>query len=73
MEILTFIPATILPMFILWLTWKGIRKIWRVVFAALLIALASGCTSMSNQFDRSPCACNLEDLNTGSYEGTRNA
>lgn len=73
MEFLALIPATILPFFILWLTWKVVRKVWRVLAAALIIALASGCTHMSNQFDKSPCACNFEDLNTGSFEGIRNA
>lgn len=73
MEFLAFIPATILPFFILWLTWKVVRKVWRVLVAALFISLASGCTSMSNQFDKSPCACNFEDLNIGTYGVSKNA
>lgn len=31
MEFLALIPATILPFFILWLTWKVVRKVWRVL------------------------------------------
>jgi hypothetical protein len=37
------------------------------VFQKFLMALTTGCASTSSKFDKSPCACEFKELNTGSH------
>lgn len=62
MRVLDFL----LSLFMLWLVLKMIRKGWRVFVALFLASLISGCASSSNGFDKSPCACDFEILETSS-------
>lgn len=69
MSILGVLTAFILP----WLLFKLLRKTWRLLALLFLAALASGCAGVSNNFDRSPCACDFELLNTANQTGQGNA
>lgn len=68
------IAAFLLPLFILiWpLLWL-VRKLWRPFVLLFFAALISGCASSSNKFDKSPCACDFELLDTASHTGHGNA
>lgn len=69
MKILAFLPAILL-------TWPMIllaRKGWRLFMMLVLAALLWGCASTSNKFDKSPCACEFNRLNTGKLGGTTHA
>lgn len=53
----------------LWLMKKGGR-----FFAVLVLgAVLAGCASTSNKFDKSPCACDFKQLNTGNYGSNADA
>ncbi|SAL75425.1 hypothetical protein AWB67_04758 [Caballeronia terrestris] len=68
MKILAFLPLLLsLPMVAL------ARKGWRLFAVLVLAALITGCTSASNKFDKSPCACEFELLNTGTDGGKDDA
>lgn len=69
MSILGILLAFILP----WLLFKLLRKIWRLLALLFLAALASGCTGVPHKFDRSPCACDFELLDTANQAGQGNA
>jgi hypothetical protein len=68
MKILAFLPLLLsLPMVVL------ARKGWRLFLVLVLAALITGCASNSNKFDKSPCACEFELLNTGTDGGKDDA
>lgn len=68
------IAAFLLPLFILiWPLWWLARKLWRAFALLFLAALISGCASTSNKFDKSPCACDFELLDTANQAGQGNA
>lgn len=68
MKILAFLPLLLfLPMVAL------ARKGWRLFLVLVLAALITGCASNSNKFDKSPCACEFERLNTGTDGGKDDA
>ncbi|SEB26329.1 hypothetical protein [Variovorax sp. YR216] len=56
-----------------WLTLWLLRKGWRLLLLAFVVSAASGCTSLSNKFDKSPCACDFRPLNTIALESTDHA
>lgn len=37
------------------------------LYFLVVLLLIGGCTSMSDNIDKSPCACNYEYVNQGSY------
>lgn len=41
-----------------------LRKVWRMLLALFIVGWISGCSSVSNHFDKSPCACDFKPLNT---------
>jgi hypothetical protein len=53
----------------LWLMKKG----GRLLTVLFLGAILGGCVSMSNGFDKSPCACDFKPLNTSNYGGMADA
>jgi hypothetical protein len=55
--------------FIPWMVLKGLV----VLLPLLLLGFLSGCTSTSNHFDKSPCACEFRPLNTIDLGGNRRA
>ncbi|SAK79343.1 hypothetical protein AWB79_05022 [Caballeronia hypogeia] len=61
-----FLPAILT----FWPLLKVLQKGWRLFVVLLFVALATGCTSTSNKFDKSPCACAFQNLNT-SYFGSK--
>jgi len=68
------IAAFLLPLFILiWPLWRLVRKLWRPFVLLFFAALISGCAGTSNKFDKSPCACEFELLDTASHGGKSNA
>ncbi|AKK24698.1 hypothetical protein [Pandoraea oxalativorans] len=69
MKFFAFLPAIVLtwPMILL------VRKSWRLFMMLVLAALLSGCASTPNKFDKSPCGCEFNRLNTGSFGGTTHA
>ncbi|RWA36999.1 hypothetical protein [Xylella fastidiosa] len=71
MKIFALLPAIIL----FWPSLKLLKKGWRLFAVLFFAALITGCatTSRSNKFDKSPCACDFEQLNTGNYENEINA
>ncbi|AET95623.1 hypothetical protein BG60_18450 [Caballeronia zhejiangensis] len=69
MKMLAFLPVFIL----LCPTMKVAKKGWRLVAVLFVISLMSGCANSSNKFDKSPCACNFQPINTGSYGSKTNA
>jgi len=69
MKVFALLPA--LPM--LWLMAKLARKGWRLFVALCFAALISGCAGTSNQFDKSPCACDFMPPNMGNFRGEANA
>lgn len=67
-------PFVLLPtLLVCWLFFAVVRKEWRLTTVLCFVALLSGCGSTSNRFDKSPCACDFQPLNTGNYKGTVNA
>lgn len=69
MEIAAFLPSFIL----IWPLLKLVRKLWRPFAPLLFAALINGCAGTSNKFDKSPCACSYELLDTTSRRGQGNA
>lgn len=66
--------AALLPLFLLiWPLLKLARKVWRLFALLFLAALITGCAGSSNKFDRSPCACDFQLLDTSSPAGQGNA
>ncbi|CCF70653.1 hypothetical protein CAI18_12385 [Xanthomonas citri pv. punicae] len=58
----------LLPGLILfWPLLKVVQKGWRLFAMLFLAALITGCASTSNKFDKSPCACDFKNINTGNY------
>ncbi|PNR90604.1 hypothetical protein LA05_01885 [Xanthomonas oryzae pv. oryzae] len=58
----------LLPGLILfWPLLKLIKKGWRLFAVLFFAALISGCASTSNKFNKSPCACKFENVNTDNY------
>lgn len=47
-----------------WLVCNLIRKYFKVFALLWLCGLISGCTSNSNTFSKSPCACEFKPINT---------
>lgn len=47
-----------------WVTLWLLRKGWRLLLLAFVVGAAAGCSSVSNKFDKSPCACEFRPLNT---------
>lgn len=45
-----------------------LRKIWKPLAALFMLAAVTGCTSNSNTFDKSPCACDFKPANTGDFK-----
>ncbi|AMV09396.1 hypothetical protein AC028_21510 (plasmid) [Xanthomonas citri pv. aurantifolii] len=69
-QVLMFLKVVTAPAWVpLWLMKKGVR-----LFAVLVLgAVLAGCATTSNQFDKSPCACDFKQLNTGNYGSKANA
>jgi hypothetical protein len=58
----------LLPTIIMfWPLLKVFQKGWRLLAVLFLMALTTGCASTSSKFDKSPCACEFKELNTGSH------
>jgi hypothetical protein len=57
-----------LPLWLpLWLPYHLVNKTGRLLVLLALGAVLAGCASSSNTFDKSPCACSFEQINTGNY------
>lgn len=69
MKVFALLPA----LFLSWPLVMIAKKGWRLFAVLFFVALITGCSSTSNRFDKSPCACDFEQLNTGNYEGKGNA
>ncbi|MEN9119152.1 hypothetical protein [Xanthomonas euvesicatoria] len=69
MKIFALLPALLL----LWPMAKLVKKGWRLFAVLFFAALVTGCASTSNKFDKSPCACDFKQLNTGNFGGKANA
>lgn len=41
-----------------------LRKAWRLLLAMFIAGSIAGCSTVSNRFDKSPCACDFKPLNT---------
>ncbi|MGO4395875.1 hypothetical protein AB4Z46_31425 [Variovorax sp. M-6] len=67
----TFILILKIVTFPVWIHFWLIAKLWRVFAAVLFIGLIAGCTSTSNKFERSPCACEFQRIDNSSL-GERN-
>lgn len=65
MKIFALLPALLF----FWPLFKIARKAWRLFAVLCLAAFITGCAGTSNHFDKSPCACDFQNINTGNYEG----
>lgn len=64
-ELIAFTPLVtiLLPV------WLLLRKLRRVITPILLIGLLGSCASLSNEFEKSPCACSFERINASAQGG----
>lgn len=69
MKFLAFLPTLLLY----WSLFKIAQKAWRGLAVLFFVALITGCAGPTNRFDKSPCACDFENINTGSYSGRNHA
>lgn len=69
MEIFALLPALLL----FWPFFKVVQKGWRLFAVLFFAALVTGCASTSSKFDKSPCACDFKQINTGNFGGKDNA
>lgn len=69
MKILALLPALL----VFWPVFTIAKKAWRGLALLFFAALITGCAGPTNRFDKSPCACDFENINTGSYSGERHA
>lgn len=49
----------LVPLSIAWV----LRKSWHVLCVLLVVALTTSCSSTSNHFEKSPCACDFRSIN----------
>jgi hypothetical protein len=56
-----------------WIPLWIMMKILAVLLPLLVLGFLSGCTSTSNHFDKSPCACEFRPLNTAEVEDRSHA
>lgn len=57
----------------IWFPASLILKGLILLLPLFLLGMTSGCTSVSNHFDKSPCACEFRPLNTTKVEGSHHA
>jgi preprotein translocase subunit SecF len=69
----TFLLILKVVTFPVWIHFWLIAKLWRVFALVLFVGLIAGCTSTSNKFDRSPCACDFQPLNSSDHGEKKNA
>lgn len=69
MKILALLPALL----VLWPVFTIAKKAWRGLALLFLAALITGCAGSTNRFEKSPCACDFENMNMGSYSGGSHA
>jgi hypothetical protein len=53
----------------IWVPFWLIAKFWRVFALLFLVGWLAGCTSTSNRFDKSPCACEFRLLDGSDASG----
>ncbi len=59
--------AFLLEVILFWLLLRIAQKGWRLFAVLFFAAFITGCVGTSKKFDKSPCACDFENINTVNY------
>jgi hypothetical protein len=57
----------------IWIPFWAMKKSWRLIVVLIFGSVIAGCASNSANFDKSPCACDFKQINTGNYVGSDDA